>query len=379
MADFSEIKLGVFRGVPFRYREVGRNVDKALEVIQYVGGPYFDVRENSQGPDSIRLSIVFVGPLAATERALWRKVAERPGSGVLIHPELGIMTAYLRTAAYSAAGPVRDYEQVECEFIPVKELPQTEIAYAASVNAAAITLQAVATLRYAEVTVAPADSGAAAALSTESALASTALASLVDLVSEVRGPDMQGALAAAAVAEPDDMTTAWADVARLIDTRDAAVEAVTVTLERWQAAIDSQAVDYQRGVNASALYEFAGAAFAGRLANMTINQTWTVYDEAAGAAADVYDTLRSALLLCAGNAVAREMMKLSGLTYTGLLVDSLKLPRRTTWQNRSLSSSVELASRLYGDLSRAAELEADNPDIVHPGFVGDMELRVLTE
>ena len=62
---------------------------------------------------------------------------------------------------------------------------------------------------------------------------------------------------------------------------------------------------------------------------------------------------------------------------SGLIRDTLMLPRRVVVESRALSSSLELAQMQYGDYTRAEQIEGDNV-MPHPGFVGPMLVRLLT-
>ena len=369
-------KLAIWKGFPFRYRDVQRSPENALEVIQFAGGPYWQVVENSRGPDPIRIQAVFLGPLAATEKAAFNLVANLKGPGVLIHPDLGITAAYLRSWPVSSAGQVQDIYTMDLEFLPIADLPGTEIAFSAAVSAATITMLAAGVGEFYANRPDSEDSGAAVSLKSANNAAATALATIADLVSADNQNAMTLALGVAGIAGGDETINAWNAVADLVDTTAAASAGLTAISEGWQAAIDLQATNYTRGIAEASMYEYLAAAMLGRLGALALAEEYETYDDAASSAAAVYGQMSDVLIRMTGNGVISGAIKVQALTYSGLITEALSLPKRAIYETRSIMSSTEIAYRLYGDYDRADEIEADN-GIVHPGFLPAGDYRVV--
>ena len=369
-------KLAIWKGFPFRYRDVQRSPENALEVIQFAGGPYWQIVENSRGPDPIRIQAVFLGPLAATEKAAFNLIAALPGPGVLIHPDLGITAAYLRSWPVSSAGQVQDVYVMDLEFLPIADLPGTEIAFSAAVSAATITMLAAGAAEFMSNRPDADDSGAAVSLTSANNGAAAALASLPGLVGDDNQNRMTLALGVAAIAGADDTISSWDAVAALVDTPAAASAGLSLILDGWQDAIDLQSTNYTRGIAEASMYEYLAAAMLARLGKLALDEAYETYDDAASAAAAVYSQMGDVLIRMTGNGVVAGAIKVQALTYSGLITEALSLPKRVMYETRSVMSSVELAYRLYGDYDRADEIEADN-DVTHPGFLPAADYRVL--
>ena len=369
-------KLAIWKGFPFRYRDVQRSPENALEVIQFAGGPYWQIVENSRGPDAIRIQAVFLGPLAATEKAAFNLIAALPGPGVLIHPDLGITAAYLKSWPVSSAGQVQDFFSMDLEFVPIADLPGTEIAFSAAVSAATITMLAAGAAEFTANLPDADDSGAAVSLTSANNAAATALASLPGLVSGDKQNRMTLALGVAAIAGADETIEAWNGVAALVDTPAAASTALSDILTNWQAAVDLQATNYTRGMAEASMYEYLAAAMLARLGKLALDEAYETYDDAANAATSVYGQMGDVLTRMTGNGVVAGAIKVQALTYSGLITEALSLPKRVLFETRSVMSSVELAYNLYGDYDRADEIERDN-DISHPGFLAADFYRVV--
>lgn len=371
-------KFAVWRGFPFRYRDVARAPSTSLEVIRYVGGPLWDVVENSRGPDDVRVQAVFVGPAAASERAAFNELARMSGPGTFIHPELGIMTAYLAEWPESSSGVVDGIYALDLVFIPVADLPGTQIAFSAATSAEALNLIAVSALEFAA-TAPDTDTGAsAAAVQAANSAASTALAFVADLVSADNQAAIAVAITAAGLATVSQTVEQWQAVAELLDTFEAAESGMVAVVEQWQAAIAEQETNYAIGIAHAAVYEQVGMLFAARGLTLSQEQVFETYDDAAGCAARLYAETETVMQLVSGNAAIRSLIKLRGLAYSGLLSDALQLPRRAAYETSALTSSVELAYTLYADIDRADEFDADN-GIAHPGFIGAGTWRVLRD
>ena len=320
-------RLAIWKGFPFRYRDVARGTDNALEVIQFTGGPFYQVIENSKGPDSIRIQAVFLGPTAAVEKAAFNLIANLPGPGVLIHPELGIMTAYLRSSTVSSTGPVEGFFANDLEFLPLVDIPGTEIAFAATVSALELTMLAVGAASL--MGALPDDDGGAAAVATTDAnfAASTALASIADLVTGEKQNEMTLALGVAGVATVTDTVDAWKAVAALVDTRAAAETGLDAIVTNWNAAIALQETDYTQGLALTALYEFIAGAFMARLGVLVLAETFETYNDAADAAAKIFDQMGGVIERLQTNSLIGTAIQIRAQTYSGLMTDALKLPQ----------------------------------------------------
>jgi len=369
-------KLAIWKGFPFRYRDVHRSSEAELEIIRYQGGPFWSVVENSRGPSSIRVQAVFLGPLAATEKAAFNIIASLPGPGTLIHPDLGIITGYLKSWPESSAGQVRDLYSIDLEFLPLIDLPGAEIAFAAAVNAAGLTMIAAAAAGF---TGAKPEEGNAIdlqAVTTSNASSARALTPLADMVTATKRDALTMALESASTADADGTIAAWDLVATQIDTQEAAEAGLDAIMSDWQAAIDMQATAYTQGLASAAVYEYIACRMATALANLAIGATWETYDDEAAAASRLYDSLGAVLLMASDAGVVSAMIDLRAKLYAGMITDGLKLPKRTTFETRSIMSSAELAYYLYGDIDRADEIESDN-DVTHPTFLGAGTYRIL--
>jgi prophage DNA circulation protein len=371
-------KLAIWKGMPFRYRDVGWSREYALEVIQYDGGPYWDVVENSRGPDAMRTQAVFLGPLADVEKVAFQELVNKPGPGILIHPDFGIVNAWLKSATESSNGAVSGIVTLDLEFIPISTLPNTEIAFAATADAYIVTLQAATLLNF-EIMADVEDASAAGtglrlASSAVSAAVSAAAAGLVSVDNQAL---FNVAVSVAAAGTASTAPGYWDNVVKYLDTVEAADAALASVIDGWTDAVALQTTDYTQGVAVSALYEYIGCSIIGRLCQLALAADYDTYDAAAGAASSLYENTRAAILLMTGNADVRGSLSVVNTAYTGLITDSLKLPRRATYTTESITSTVEMAYRLYGDIDRADEIEADNEGIIHPGFVPAGDWRVL--
>lgn len=370
-------KLAIFRGVPFGYRSLTRDNDHAIEVRQYVGGPYWDIFENSRPPEEISLQAIFGGLTAETRRDAFIREVRKPGSGLLIHPDLGVMTVYVKSWSIATSGAETGIAAVDLAFVPApKNLPGSEIIFSAALNAATISSAATAALTLAVAASGQDDTAIGSTMRSQSASASAAL-DVSSVAQGVERTEIMLALSDAATAAPSDLSAAWAAVTTAVSSRPVASSMLEGLRSTWQSAIELIAVDYLSGSAAAAVCEYIASLLVGRVAVLVLADTYPTYDDAQDSGLAAYGLIESAMLQMADAGNISAAISISNLMLSGLIRDTLMLPRRVVVESRALSSSLELAQMQYGDYTRAEQIEGDNV-MPHPGFVGPMLVRLLT-
>lgn len=379
MIDLNLEKIGIYKGVPFRYLDAGQGTGTELEITKYVGGVYYDVTEKSSGPDPIRVNAVFIGEAAEAEHLLFMELAvKKPGPGLLIHPNFGAVMAYLRARDWETDGRAQGRISMPLEFLPILSVPGSQIAYVAAVAAKAIAMRAAA---FAEVASAYCPPGSAL----ESQIAAdtvTAAGSLADLpgLSDEAGASVKAALDLAAAIPLAGLAEYWQGVAESMDSAEAVAAAVDIVTEGWSAARAAMAAgyDYVRDSNTAAQYEAIAGAFGARLAVLTIQGAYECLEDAQAAGTGTYERLRGLMELASSPALISTIADLAGLLYQGIVEESLKLPRRVTFEVDRPMSALELAYLAYGDYTRADEIVDDN-SIGDPGLMEFGVVKVLSE
>lgn len=361
MIDSNLMKIGLFRSVPFRYLTTGEGSTKNPQIIKYANSVFSDVAENTEGPRTFRVQAIFTGPAAETEATLFLRVARQIGTGVLLHPDVGMVTAMCTVHDVSRDGTLEGYITVDCEYLLLTQSPALTIAYAAMVDAkaAAVTVAA-------DITVAAIQAPYGSALDSKvrsdtSVLAATVAAAVTDVLTGLQGARLKAALERASAAT--DVRAFWAEAAGLLSTPDMARDALSVVNGAWLNIVGTLSASGNRYVeqsNAALQHEAVAALFAARLAGLVIDATYVSFDDAQAAASAVFDEIHRVIEYASSPALMGAVALMLGATYQGLSVEALKLPRRVQFPIVGPMSTLEVSYRVYGTIDRADEIQQTN-------------------
>lgn len=395
------MRAGSFRAVPFVIEGGEQEGGRRLALHEYPDRdePY----PEDLGRRARRFSLdVFVhGDAYMAARDELVAALEESGPGVLIHPYRGRLSVVVEAYSVSERTDDGGVARFSLTLLESGEQPQPEVSEAtdASILARALAAVEAATTEidrsYSVVgerletitaalddmtSVAEAIDGAlrrpAAALARDGAALAAAVRSLSANISSI-------------VSAPGDFLAAVRNISELI-TQSAGALAVSVgavalhrtilaRLRPIPAALAGAGTLAVETANTRAVLIGVRSVLVAGYAEALVEHPTLTYDDAVLAATEIAEVLGDVIAEGVGIDTELALDDLRGAVLRDLEHRAGELPRRRDFTPAGPTSTLELAQLLYGDATRAEEIERLNPTTIgHPGFIGDATLRVLT-
>ncbi|MBV1835660.1 DNA circularization protein [Acetobacter estunensis] len=234
-----------FRGVPFVVVGSGGTNGRKQAAHDYPGKDGVWVEDLGRAARSWRIRGFTIGALAYTQRDLLSQAAEQAGSGLLMHPSIGLVEAYCMQFEWQEPDGRGNIVSVEFLFVEDVDLLSTLIVTAlhAAVAASAIALSAASSSSYQSRTASAFDQGS----SVENAARSTASSWAAGAVTAMRSPRAQ----TAAISVLDGSYGRFVGGNGAETDSSATVESVLASLTTGRAAVSSAVASFSALTGAS--------------------------------------------------------------------------------------------------------------------------------
>ena len=379
-----------YRGVQFDGIDVGLDTGRDVVVHEFRqrDEPYVEDMRRSTRRYKIRAFVT--GSDVAVQKVALVNACEMGGIATLVHPELGNLSVVCETCSMSEDSSVKSYVEFELGFVDAGSVYKAAASKLSKMQALAASFRQTTREFYAMRTQVMALNRKVQRLLTGSI--EERMTAMLEIMGSLTGTDLDAFIYAVGViadtaetlsGDADTLSSTWDTGAQsLSEPVDARRVSTTLSagLIQTQAALAAggdTATDQQILVNAAILDQMLYALAVARAAELTAGQQFASYEEAVAAAQALGDEMALAEHYLTDPAAYNAAVEPRASMVEAILHEAMDLPHQQTIILSSRRPALVLASELYDDAERAAEIVLRN-GIADPGAVAG-EIVVLTE